>query len=196
MGLFDSIVAGATQRAGLGSDQAGGLLAALLGLITDPKGGGFGGFIDKFRTAGLGDVVNSWISTGANTSLSNEQVVSALGSDTIDSISRQSGVDRTAATGALRAMIPSVVDTLTPDGTVPDEQTLLSKIGGFLSGWGGAVGFAVARRRQRSPAAATVLGQSQHSAGLLEQSIRTAIESDAVGATTRRLDNKCCCPAS
>lgn len=30
-----------------------------------------------------------------------------------------------------------MVDTLTPDGRVPDEQTLLSKVGGFLSNWGG-----------------------------------------------------------
>ena len=41
-------------------------------------------------------------------------------------------------------MIPSVVDALTPDGTVPDERSLLSRVGGFLSEWGGAVGGAVA----------------------------------------------------
>ncbi len=35
-------------------------------------------------------------------------------------------------------MIPSVVDSLTPDGVVPTEDDLLSRIGGFLSGVGGA----------------------------------------------------------
>jgi uncharacterized protein YidB (DUF937 family)/outer membrane protein OmpA-like peptidoglycan-associated protein len=144
MGLFDSIVTGVKERAGLGGDQASGLLAILLGIMTDPRGGGFSGFIDKFRNAGLGDVVNSWISTGPNTPLTNDQVESAIGADTIDSISRQSGVDRATAAGALGGMIPVVVDTLTPDGKIPDEQTLMSKVGGFLSDWGGALGGAVA----------------------------------------------------
>ena len=144
MGLFDSIIAGVKDRVGLGADQASGLLAALLGILTDPRGGGFSGFIDKFRNAGMGDAVNSWISTGDNRPITGDQVESALGADTIDAISRQSGIDRTTATGALGGMIPGVVDTLTPDGTVPDEQTLLSRIGGFLSDWGGAVGGAVA----------------------------------------------------
>lgn len=154
MGLFDSIIAGVKDRVGLGTDQASGLLAALLGILTDPRGGGFGGFIDRFRNAGLGDAVNSWISTGDNRPLTNDQVETALGADTLDSISRQSGVDRTTATGALTGMIPGVVDTLTPDGTVPDEQTLLSRVGGFLSDWGGAIGGAAAGGAGAASAAA------------------------------------------
>jgi outer membrane protein OmpA-like peptidoglycan-associated protein/uncharacterized protein YidB (DUF937 family) len=155
MGLFDSIVAGIGERAGLGSERASGLLAALLAIIADPKGGGFAGFIDKFRNAGLGDLVNSWISTGANQPLTDQQVETALGPNTIDSISQRSGIERSTATGALGGLIPSVVDALTPDGKVPDEQTLLSRIGGFLSEWGGAVGGAVAGGVGAASAAAT-----------------------------------------
>ena len=49
MSLFDSIIAGVKERAGLSADQAGGLLAALLGLFTDPRGGGFGGSLELFH---------------------------------------------------------------------------------------------------------------------------------------------------
>ncbi len=140
MGLFDSIIAGVKEHSGLGGNKAGGLVAALLGIIADPKGGGFSGFLDKFRNAGMGDLVSSWISTGDNTPLSGAQVETALGSGAIDSISKQSGIDRATAAGALGGVIPGVIDALTPDGVEPDEQTLLSKVGGFLSDWGGAIG--------------------------------------------------------
>ena len=144
MALFDSIIGGASEKFGLSKEGSGGLVAALLALITDPRSGGFGGFIDRFRNAGLGPVVDSWISTGSNEPLTGDQVESALGSDAVDGIATRAGVDRGTASAALGGIIPSVVDTLTPDGQVPDDSSLLSRIGGFLSDWGGAIGGAVA----------------------------------------------------
>ena len=144
MALFDSVIAEAKERFGLSTEKAGGLLAALLGLITDPKSGGFGGFIDRFNNAGLGDMVRSWITTGDNTPISNEQLESALGEGTIAGMADQAGVDRETATTAMAGMVPHVVDTLTPDGDFPDESSLLSKVGGFLSDWGGTISGAAA----------------------------------------------------
>jgi len=144
MALFDSVIDEVKERFGLSTEKAGGLLAALLGLITDPKSGGFGGFIDRFNNAGLGEMVRSWITTGDNTPISNEQLESAVGEGTIANVADQAGVDRETATAAMAGMIPHVVNNLTPDGDVPDESTLLSKIGGFLSDWGGTVGGAAA----------------------------------------------------
>ena len=137
MSLFDSIISVAAQKFGLG-DKAGTLLSGLMSMMTDSNTGGFGGFLSRFSDAGLGDVVNSWISSGANTELSSEQVESALGSDAINDLAGKAGVDSATATSALGFMVPQVVDKLTPDGVVPDDKDLLSKIGDFLSGWGGA----------------------------------------------------------
>jgi uncharacterized protein YidB (DUF937 family)/outer membrane protein OmpA-like peptidoglycan-associated protein len=144
MALFDSIIGSSIEKFGLSKESSGGLLAALVGLIADPKSGGFGGFLDKFRNAGLGSAVDSWITTGDNGPLSDNQVESALGAEAIGNFADQAGVDRGTATSALAGMIPGVVDTLTPDGEVPDEASLLTRIGGFLSDWGGAIGGAVA----------------------------------------------------
>lgn len=141
MALFDSVINDVKGKFGIGADKSGALVAALLGLIAQ---GGFGGFLDKFRNAGLGNLVSSWISRGDNTPLTNDQVETALGRDAVDSIAADAGVDRKTATAALGGIIPSIVDKLTPDGEVPDEQGLMSKIGGFLSDWGGAVTGAVA----------------------------------------------------
>ena len=140
--MFDSIISEAQEKFGLG-DKSGGLLASLLGLIANPANGGFSGFINRFKDAGLGDLVNSWITTGDNTPISDEQLESALGEDTLNSVAEQSGVDKATATSALGFMTPHVVDALTPDGEVPDEASLLSRISGFLGNYGGAIGAAV-----------------------------------------------------
>jgi OmpA-OmpF porin, OOP family len=138
MALFDSIISEASERFGLGN-KAGGLLASLLSLMTDQNQGGFNGFLNLFKNAGLSDMVSGWISSGDSDELSHEQVTSVLGKDTINKIADQHDISTEETTSALGYMIPAVVDRLTPDGTVPAEKDLLSKIGDFLSGIGGAV---------------------------------------------------------
>lgn len=140
--MFESIISEAQERFSLG-DKAGSLLASLLGLIANPENGGFGGFIERFRSAGLGDLVESWISTGDNTPVTDQQIESALGADTIEAVAVQSDVDNATAASALGFMTPRVIDALTPDGEVPDEAGLLAKITGFLKNYGGAVGAAI-----------------------------------------------------
>lgn len=140
--MFDSIIKEVQEKFNLG-DKAASLLSSLLGLIANPASGGFGGFIGRFKEAGLGDLVESWITTGDNTPISNNQLESALGKDTIKEVAEQAGIDKTKATSALGFMTPRVVDELTPDGEIPDEESLLSRVRGFLSDFGGAVGAAV-----------------------------------------------------
>ena len=137
MSMFDSIINKSGEKFGL-EDKAGSLLSSLLGLMTDQSQGGFSGFLDRFRQVGLGDVADSWVGTGANIQLSNEQVESALGTETTAVMARQAGVDVETTRSALGMMIPGVVDLLTPDGLVPTDDDLLSKIGGYLSGVGDA----------------------------------------------------------
>lgn len=138
MSLFDSIISETGQRFGLGN-KAGNLLAALLGLMSDKSRGGLNGFLDLFRNADLGDLASSWVNTGSNTLLSDEQTESALGSSVISQMATQAGTDRSTATSALSYLIPNVIDRLTPDGVVPDESDFLSRIGSYLTGAGAAV---------------------------------------------------------
>ncbi|MBK7708681.1 MAG: OmpA family protein [Acidobacteria bacterium] len=140
--MFDSIIKDAQEKFGLG-DKAGSLVSSLLGIIANPANGGFAGFINRFRDAGLGEQADSWISSGDNTPITDDQVEAAFGNETIDSIVEQSGVERASAVSALGSMTPQVVDALTPDGEVPDDASLLSKVKGFLSEFGGAAGAAV-----------------------------------------------------
>ena len=140
--MFETIINEAQEKFNLG-DKAGNLLAALLGLIADPANGGFSGFVGKFRSAGLGGLVDSWIATGDNEPVSNEQLKSALGEETINSVAEQAGFNKAVAVSALSFMTPRVVDALTPAGEIPDDESLFSKINGFLKAYGGPVAAAV-----------------------------------------------------
>jgi uncharacterized protein YidB (DUF937 family) len=151
MSLFDSVINEAGERFGL-EDKSGTLLSALLSLMTDQNRGGFAGFLDLFSQAGLGDLVASWISSGTNKELSEEQVESALGDQTITVMANQADINASTAKAALAYMIPHIVDKLTPEGIVPEEKDLLSKIGDFLSGTGGTIGGA-------TPGAADAVGR-------------------------------------
>jgi len=88
-------------------------------LISDRDRGGLPGFLDRLRRGGLGDQVASWIGTGSSASLTPEQLEGALGSDTVQRVSADAGVPATTGRSALAYLVPSVVDLLTPGGTVP-----------------------------------------------------------------------------
>lgn len=135
--MFDSIVGEAKARFNLSSESAERLLAGLVNYIVSPESGGFAGFAERFSSVGLGDMLNSWITSGDNTPISNEQLESGLGEDNIAAISEDAGVERALGTSALAAMLPHLIDRLTPDGEVPDNASLMTRVGGFLSGWAG-----------------------------------------------------------
>ncbi len=136
--MFNSIINGAAEKFGLG-DKAGALVSALLALMTDSGNGGFAGFLNRFRKAGLGDLADSWVTSGANAPISYEQTESAFGTKTLNEISEQVGIDYKTTVSATAYLIPHLVNDLTPNGEVPNENDLLSRIGGYLTGVSGAV---------------------------------------------------------
>lgn len=133
MTMFDSIIAQADERFNL-NGKAGTLLSALLALMTDGTRGGLAGFTKRFNQAGLSDSVSSWINSGANTEISKEQLESALGTDALRNVAAQTGTDYEKTVAAAAFMTPRVIDALTPDGTVPPDGDLMSRVGGFLTG--------------------------------------------------------------
>jgi uncharacterized protein YidB (DUF937 family) len=133
MTMFDSIIAEADERFNL-NGKAGTMLSALLALMTNDTSGGFTGFLERFNAAGLNDAVSSWVNSGENTEISNKQLESALGKDSLSDISNRDGIDYDTSASATAFMIPRVIDALTPGGEMPQEEDLLSRIGGFSKG--------------------------------------------------------------
>jgi uncharacterized protein YidB (DUF937 family) len=122
MGLLDGVLGMAAQALG-GANQTGGsgdLLQVALGMLSnDSPTGGLNGLVQAFQKGGLGDVVQSWISTGQNLPISPEQLQAVLGSDAVAQIAQKVGLDPSQLSQQLAQLLPGVVDQLTPNGQAP-----------------------------------------------------------------------------
>ena len=78
--------------------------------------------VDRFRTAGHGGKADSWVSTGANSDLGTDELENAIGGDTVDQLSRQTGLSRDELLKRLATALPEAVNRLTPGGRVPSES--------------------------------------------------------------------------
>ena len=119
--MLDSLISDVGSRLGLG-DQARPLIQMLLGRMTDPASGGLSGFLDKFRSAGLGDMVTSWLGTASTPMVpSTAQVETALGDggNFLSKIASSLGLPFDKVATAVAALIPMLISRLTPGGSVP-----------------------------------------------------------------------------
>ncbi|WP_326527661.1 YidB family protein [Dokdonella sp.] len=124
MGLLDQLV-GAVASGQSGGNNA--LLETVMKMLNDPQNGGLQGLIQSFQQGGLGDIVNSWVSQGQNLPISAEQIQSVLGGSSLSSIASQLGVSQEQASGSLASMLPQLIDSLTPNGSVPQGGDLMAQ---------------------------------------------------------------------
>jgi uncharacterized protein YidB (DUF937 family) len=134
MSLFDSVISVVSDQL----QQQGGLANVLSGLLANNgELGGLNGLVTKFNQAGLGDVVGSWIGSGENQPISADQMTQVLGNDTLARAASQLGLDPSQLSGQLSAMLPGLIDKLTPNGAAPagglgNAGDLLGMLGGLL----------------------------------------------------------------
>ena len=151
MGLLDGILnqlkGGQGEDSGLGSlismaAKNPQIVAAVAGLLSTRDtsvggNGGLGGLVDAFQKKGMGDMVSSWISTGPNPPITADQLTQVLGGDTMAQFALKSGVPLAEAGSLLAGLLPSVIDKLTPDGNMPDTNSLEGTLSSLLAGFGG-----------------------------------------------------------
>lgn len=123
MGILDSVVGALAGGQGGGSN---GLMDVVMQLINNQPGG-LGGLVQSFQQGGLGEIVNSWVSTGQNLPVSAEQLQSVLGGGALQDIAAKLGVSPEQASGSLAELLPQVVDKLTPNGQLPEGGALLAQ---------------------------------------------------------------------
>jgi uncharacterized protein YidB (DUF937 family) len=98
-------VKGMTDKAGAAADGAA-------------PTGGLGSLVDSFRKSGLGQKADSWVGTGANEPVTAPEVEQGVGGDVIDGLAKQTGLSREELLKRLAAVLPDVVDKMTPAGRV------------------------------------------------------------------------------
>ena len=86
--------------------------------------GGFDQLLDSFSRAGQGDLADSWVGTGQNRPVTPHQLEQALGDDTIENLSRRTGLSRDELLRQLSQHLPNAVDRLTPRGQRPKPQDM------------------------------------------------------------------------
>ena len=134
MGLLDSIL-GAVLGGGSNatSDQHSLLAQLATGLITNhASGNGLTGLVQQFEQQGLGHIAQSWVGNGPNQAISPDQVHQVLGADQVQQLVQQTGMQGGDVASALAAMLPQIIDKLTPQGQVPQGAGLQSAITSLL----------------------------------------------------------------
>ena len=122
-GSAPTINAGAKPGGSL-KDLLPGGLGGLLGGATAGTvlSGGLGNLIKEFQDSGHGRAAQSWVGTGPNQKIAPNELASALGNDTLDALSRQTGVGREDLLAGLSQHLPDLINQLTPNGRLPTEQ--------------------------------------------------------------------------
>jgi len=118
MGLMDQLGQAAGGMMG-GQTAQNPLLQAVIGLLGQNSSvGGLTGLVQGFQKNGLGDIVNSWVSTGANLPITPDQIKQGLGGDFLNQLAGKAGVPPDVASAQLSSLLPGVVDKLTPSGKI------------------------------------------------------------------------------
>ena len=127
-------VQGAAQGAMYGN-PIGGAISGLLGgghpllqmfLPMLLSGGplGLSGLLHRFHHKGMAKQADSWVAKGPNDPITPQQVHDALGADMITKLAADSGLSEDDVIAKLSTSLPSIVDQLTPGGTLPTETEL------------------------------------------------------------------------
>jgi uncharacterized protein YidB (DUF937 family) len=136
MGLLDKLWGDLRNAAGQEEGQLPQMLLSSLGGGENQasQANGLRALIERFQSAGLGNIVASWISNDQqNQPVAPDQVHKALGDEHISALAQKTGLPKDALVGALAALLPKLIDSLTPNGQIPnapDTKPLENTVGG------------------------------------------------------------------
>ncbi len=118
-------------------DNAGNMMEALSGL-TSGEGLDLGGIMEKMKSGGMGDQLDSFLGDGENQELSADQVKSAFGEEGLSNVASKLGVDNDTAASQLKDVLPGLLDKASSGGNLMESLTgggaggLMDAAKGFL----------------------------------------------------------------
>jgi uncharacterized protein YidB (DUF937 family) len=162
MSILDLVAGFLTQNSGAGAQQSP-MTQVLSSLLADPtgqhanstggvanasaQGGGLNmanlaagatsviALVNMFKSSGLGDQVQSWMSTGTNQSIQGADIAKVFGQDRIAQIAQTLGVQPHEASEQLAQHIPNLIDKITPNGELPQNIEQIAQLAQqFLGG--------------------------------------------------------------
>ena len=130
LSVLKKLVAGnaGSVLGGLGGNQLSAVATALIGV----GGAKLPALVSGFQSAGLGHLVDTWIGKGANHAVTGEQVKSVVDPAAISEVATKLGVSEQEAATKVSGFLPELINKLTPNGSMPDSQTLAKTLSGLL----------------------------------------------------------------
>jgi uncharacterized protein YidB (DUF937 family) len=120
MGMLDQF--GSALGQGKNAGVSAVLLQQVVAMLSKP--GALTNLTNAFQSAGLGNIVQSWVGTGQNLPISADQIGKVLGSGTVADLAKKAGIGESETTSALASLLPQVIDKVTPGGDVPAQSDL------------------------------------------------------------------------
>ncbi|MFD1093505.1 YidB family protein [Providencia vermicola] len=88
--------------------------------------GGLSGVVNKFNEQGLGGIITSWISEGANLPIDGSQLMQVFGNVNLQELAQSVGLDTQSTSDLVAKYLPQLVDSATPNGELPENLDLAS----------------------------------------------------------------------
>ena len=120
MGILDSLLDTAMSSLGGGDGQQNQAMKLVMHLVQQ-NGGNIGGLLSQLQQGGLGDVLQSWIGSNSNESVSASAIENVLGGH-LGQAAQAVGIDTQQASGLLAQYLPQIIDTITPNGQASDAD--------------------------------------------------------------------------
>jgi uncharacterized protein YidB (DUF937 family) len=119
--ILGGLLGGGSARPG--SSTSGGLGGLLGGAsVGAALSGGLANLLKGLQNTGQGQAAQSWVGTGPNQPIAPNALATALGDDTLDALTKQTGMTRADLLAGLSQHLPGVVDQLTPQGRLPSDK--------------------------------------------------------------------------
>ncbi len=123
MGILDSVVNALNPSGGApgATPQSSAVVSEVLAMLRGQGGasGGLTSLLQAFEGGGLGHLFQSWVGSGQNLPVSPDQIQNVLGnSGLLQRIAQATGMQPADVAQHLSAVLPQIVDHLTPNGQI------------------------------------------------------------------------------
>ncbi len=114
-----------------------GALGKLMGGGSEAAGGGvnLAGLMGKLQGGGMQGLVGSWLGTGQNEEISEQQVEGVFGEEQVAAAAQELGTDKATLLSGLKEVLPQMVDKASPNGSLLDSVGGLAGLGNMAKGF-------------------------------------------------------------
>lgn len=120
MAVLDEVIDETGKAFGLGG-KARPLVVELLRTAVDPRNGGTAAFVERFRAAGMDDVVDGWLGKAPPVRPTMSQIRRGVGAATITHLAARCNLAPDTVAAAITDVVPRIMPTLLPGGDIPGD---------------------------------------------------------------------------